>query len=356
MSLSWTLGPPTESPFFRFLRSQFQASPQWPSKETNLAGKIALMTGASSGLGLEASRQLLSLGLSRLIIAVRSTDKGERVAAEFRTQFPEADIQVWHLEMESYRSVQDFALRIDREMNRLDIAILNAGVQALHFETVSETRHEKLLQVNYLSTMLLAILLLPVLKTKSPPDAPGRLTIVSSGTARGAEITWSLAGAGILSHLDDSRHSWNPVTRYAVTKLLGHLFVLDLARRVEARDVVVNLVDPGLVKDTNLQGGASAPLPIAAFFYGMKTLLGRSLPVGASTYIDAVISKGVESHGSYVADWNIAAFAAFVYTPNGEAARKQLWTETMLEFDAWGAHEILKGVKDTVTGTSAMVS
>ncbi|KAK6203994.1 hypothetical protein LQW54_008567 [Pestalotiopsis sp. IQ-011] len=306
MSLSWTLGPPTERPGVRFFRSQFLASPRPPPEDTDLTDKTAIVTGATSGLGLEASRQLLSLGLSRLIMAVRSIEKGERVAAELRAQFPDADIRVWSLEMESYRSVRAFALHAGEELTRLDMAVLNAGVQALHFETAPETGHEKLLQVNYLSTMLLAILLLPTLRAKSPPGEPGRLTIVSSGTARGARVDWP-AGGVILSSLDDKHQPWSPVTRYAVTKLLGHLFVINLASHIDGQDVVVNLVDPGLVKDTNLQGGSSAPLPIAVFFYYMKALLGRPLPIGASTYVDAIVAKGVESHGCYVADWDISA-------------------------------------------------
>ncbi|KAI4596343.1 hypothetical protein KJ359_005472 [Pestalotiopsis sp. 9143b] len=306
MSLSWNIGLPAESPGVRFFRSQFLASPRPPPEGANLTGKTAIVTGATSGLGLEASRQLLSLGLSRLIMGVRSTEKGERVAAELRARFPNTDIRAWPLEMESYRSVRAFALRVGEELMRLDMAVLNAGVQALRFEAAPETGHEKLLQVNYLSTMLLAIFLLPVLRAKSPPGKPGRLTIVSSGTARGARVDWP-AGGGILSSLDDKHQPWGPLTRYAVTKLLGHLFVINLASHIDAQDVVVNLVDPGLVKDTNLQGGSSAPLPIAVFFYCMKALLGRSLPAGASTYVDAIVAKGVESHGCYVADWEVSA-------------------------------------------------
>ncbi|KAM0820596.1 putative NAD(P)-binding protein [Seiridium cardinale] len=344
MSTSWTLGPPKESPGKRFLRSQFLSPAQWPSNETNLDGKVAIVTGATSGLGLEASRQLLSLGLTGLIIAVRSTEKGEKVAAEFRSKFPKADIQVWSLEMETYESISAFARRAEAELSRLDIAILNAGIQALEFSLVPETKHEKLIQVNYLSTMLLAILLLPVLKVKSPPGEPGRLTIVSSGTARGSQIS-SPPGSPILPVLDDKSAPWDPVARYAVSKLLGHLFIIDLIRYIDAEDVVVNLADPGLVKDTNLQGGGSAPFLITVFFYCMKALLGRTLQVGGSTYVDASVVKGKESHGCYVADWKISPFAAFVYTAEGEAAREQLWEETMAEFKFAGVQTILDGMK-----------
>ncbi|KAF2498480.1 NAD(P)-binding protein [Lophium mytilinum] len=338
MSASLNLGPPKESARSRFLNSQFRASVQWPPKDTNIDGKVALVTGSSSGLGLEASRQLLSLGLSSLIIAVRSVEKGEQVASRFRTKFPEANIQVWPLEMESYESIQAFARRADTELSRLDMAILNAGTQMLEFSVVPATGHEKLVQVNYLSTMLLAVLLLPVLKAKSPAGEPGRLTIVSSGTARGATIS-EPKNAPVLPVLDDESRPWSAFERYAVSKLLGHLFIINLERYVSADEVVVNLADPGLVSGTDLQSGA--PLLWATFFYCLKAAMGRTLPVGASTYVDAAVVKGKESHGCYLADWSISPFAAFIYTPEGEAIREQLWKETMAEFEFAGVQRIL---------------
>ncbi|KAI0123378.1 hypothetical protein BJ170DRAFT_641605 [Xylariales sp. AK1849] len=241
--------------------------------------------------------------------------------------------------MESYNSIQTFARRA-AELPRLDIAILNAGIQLLDFEVIPKTGHEKLLQVNYLSTMLLALLLLPVLKVKSPSGEPGRLTIISSGTARGAQILGP-EDSPILPLLDDRSRPWNPITRYSITKLLGHLFLIKLTKYVNAEDVVVNLADPGLVKDTNLVGGKSAPILNASFFYCVKALLGRTLSVGASTYIDATVLKGKESHGCYVADWKISPFAAFVYTAEGRVATEQLWKETMSEFEFVGAQSIL---------------
>ncbi|KAF4953424.1 hypothetical protein FSARC_12393 [Fusarium sarcochroum] len=342
MSASLNLGPPNQTPFSLFLTSQFQTPTKWPPKDTDLRGKVAIVTGSTSGLGLEASRQLLAYGLSCLIIAVRSTGKGEQVAATFRTEFPDATIQVWYLEMESYDSIQVLAHRAESELPRLDIVILNAGVQSADFTITPSTGHEKLIQVNYLSTMLLAVLLLPVLKTKSAKGRPGRLTVVSSGTARGADLS-NLQGAPILASLDDTSRPWKPVERYAVSKLLGHLFIANLAQHVSPDDVVVNLVDPGLVKDTALQN--FAPRVIVAFFYAFKAICGRSLAAGASTYVDAVAVKDQRSHGSFISNWKISPFAAFVYTPEGEAARKRLWEETMAEFEFVGAQKILDSLK-----------
>ncbi|KAH7242719.1 hypothetical protein BKA59DRAFT_442017 [Fusarium tricinctum] len=342
MSASLDLGPPNQTPFSLFLTSQFRTPTQWPPEETNLESKVAIVTGSTSGLGLEASRQLLSYGLSCLIMAVRSRDKGEQVATTFRTEFPSAEIKVWHLEMESYDSIQVLARRAESELHQLDIVILNAGVQSADLTTIASTGHEKLIQVNYLSTMLLAILLLPVLKDKSVKGQPGRLTVVSSGTARGGIL--SDPGAPILASLDDASRPWKPVERYAVSKLLSHLFVTNLAQQISPDDVIINLVDPGLVRDTALQD--FAPKVVVTLFYVFKAIFGRSLAAGASTYVDAVAVKDRASHGSFISNWKISPFAAFVYTPGGEAASKRLWEETLQEFQFAGVQRILDSLKE----------
>ncbi|KAJ4252728.1 hypothetical protein NW762_010634 [Fusarium torreyae] len=343
MSASFDLGPPNQTAFSLFLTSQFLTQTQWPPEETDLKGKVAIVTGSTSGLGLEASRQLLVYGLSHLIMAVRSRNKGEQVAEAFRTEFPHANVQIWPLEMQSYDSIQVLARRAETELPRLDIVILNAGVQSAHFTIISETGHEKLIQVNFLSTMLLALLLLPVLKGKSNKGRPGRLTVVSSGTARSAVLSGP-EGAPILATLDDKSRPWKPIERYAISKLLGHLFMINLAQHVNPDNVIINLVDPGLVKHTALQ--SFAPTVVVAFFYVFKAIMGRSLAAGASTYVDAVAVKDVTSHGSFISNWKISPFAAFVYTPEGKATRRRLWEETMAEFESVGGQKILDSLKD----------
>jgi NAD(P)-dependent dehydrogenase (short-subunit alcohol dehydrogenase family) len=76
----------------------------------DLARKAALVTGSNGGLGLECARHFLKLRPSLLILAVRSFQKGEAAAAGLRADFPFARIEVWQLDMESFRSVQAFAV------------------------------------------------------------------------------------------------------------------------------------------------------------------------------------------------------------------------------------------------------
>lgn len=145
---SKTLPPKHEAfwPCF-FTRTQFkEKQPELPAS-IDLSSKVAIVTGANVGLGLECARQLLKLGLSHLIVAVRTVSKGEAAATELRQLSPKAKIVVWQLDMCSYSSVQAFAERAAKELTRLDIALLNAGLTKPTFDITNENGHEETLTV-----------------------------------------------------------------------------------------------------------------------------------------------------------------------------------------------------------------
>lgn len=284
-----------------FFESQFRAKPQWPSKSIDLSGKVAIITGGGSGLGFHAGRLFLSHQLSHLIIGVRSLKNGEEAAGILRREYPGAQVSVWELEMGSYDSVTAFARRAEGELPRLDIAILNAGMFTPEFRLNPNTGHDQSIQINYLSTMLLVTLLLPVLKAKSAPGTPGRLTFVGSGSAYQAKFA-NRTKVPILASFDDLKvHPFSWAERYATSKLLGHPFLVKLVDYVDADDVIVNTVDPGFCKGTGLHRETSG-ITSALFSLG-KSLSGRTLECGASTYMDAAVVKGKESHGSFIMDW-----------------------------------------------------
>ncbi|KAE8390896.1 hypothetical protein BDV23DRAFT_183017 [Aspergillus alliaceus] len=302
MSTSRDLPPFTSAYFPRlYFNSHFCSKPQYPSPQTNLIDKVAIVTGANTGLGLESSRQLLSYNLSHLIIAVRSVTKGETAADTLRKQYPMATIVVWQLDMSSYDSVQAFVRRAENHLPRLDIVILNAGLGNLNFSVVKSTGHEEIIQVNYLSTVLLCILLLPVLKSKSLDVIPGRLSIVSSGLALNAGFPHRKYSPLLPSYDDPKNFNWRE--QYSASKFLGHMFMWKLVDYVSADDVVVNVVDPGFTKGTELQREASGPLSVV--FSIAKASTARTIKDGASTYVDATVVKGKESHGCFVMDWQI---------------------------------------------------
>jgi NAD(P)-dependent dehydrogenase (short-subunit alcohol dehydrogenase family) len=293
--------PPSTTRFASiFFHNQFRAKPQWPSPDTDLSGRTAIITGGNSGLGYESAVQLLNLKLSHLLLAVRSQEKGEKAATKLRERFPEAKIEVWLLDMSSYDSIQSFARRVESHLPRIDFVLLNAGVRKVDFTIIESTGHEENLQVNYLSTMLLAVLLLPILKDKRVPGAaPAHVTIVNSMLSLGVSFPRKIE-ISMLQSFDNPRN-FSAVQQYNLTKLLAHMFLWNLVDYVSADDVIVNLADPAFVKGTDLLREVPGPLRIGMRAWG--AIAGRTPEVGASCLVDAMVGKGKESHGCFLMSW-----------------------------------------------------
>lgn len=287
-----------------FLQNQFFSKPVYPPKGTDLSGKTAIVTGANTGLGLECSRQLLSYNLSTLIIAVRSTEKGDKAANDLRSRYPMADIAVWELDMASYPSIQAFTTRVDTALPRVDFVVLNAGIHNQDFALVRETGHEEMFQVNYLSQALLTFLLIPVLAAKSRANksGPAHITWVNSGLALNAQFA-NRNQDPLLPSLSEGPQGFNDNEWYSRSKLLAHFFLWKLIESAPASEVIVSLTDPGFVKGTNLTKKDS--VVFQAVFSLFSRIFGRSVDVGASTIVDTLVNHGDAAHGSYLMSWKI---------------------------------------------------
>lgn len=298
---------PSTSPFFpnTYFHNQFIAKPQWPDKTTDLSGQTAIVTGSNVGMGYEACLQLLGLKLTNLILAVRSTEKGEKAASEMRRLYPKAKIYVWELDLCSYGSVQAFANKVNTQLQRIDIVILNAGRARFEYNKVESTGHEESFQVNYLSTILLTILLLPILKAKGPPvGKPAHLTISSAALTLACKFEHK-DKTPLFAALDDPAN-FDRGDSYRVTKLLAQIFLWKLVDYVSADDVIINLADPAWVRGTAFARDLESSKGVKLAFRLLSLIGGaRSPKVGASCYIDAVVNKGKESHGCFLMSWKI---------------------------------------------------
>lgn len=322
-----------ETSLLGFLYRQFFYRPK--PIEADLSGQTAIITGANVGLGFETSRQLLGLGLSRLILAVRSQGKGDAAAAKLRNEHPSAKIEVWLLDMSSYASIHAFVKRcVGDELQRLDIAILNAGLQNSTLIKNEQTGYEATFQVNYVSTALLSILLLPVLWEKRQPGKPARLSVVGSDTHYWASV--DPAGGPILPRIANPA-KFDTMEQYMTSKFLLVGFVAKLAENVNPDEVIVNTVNPGLTGSTDIAKDSHVSLPFRIFVQ----LTGRSLEWGANTYVDGAVVQGKESHGSFVSDWTIKPYPMIYYTEEGTKLRDRLWEETMEELNFAGVSSIV---------------
>lgn len=297
-----------------FYRQLFVTAPLVTAKDTNLTGNTSIVTGSNVGLGLESARQLLDLGC-KVILAVRDEKKGEVARKHLLSShgYGSSSIEVWKLDMASYDSIVQFVGRAKRELDRLDIAILNAGIFNVHEAFDATTGYEEDVQVNYLSTMLLTVLLLPVLKDKRGSNDPGRLVVVTSDTAAWAKFeertqVMTAGNEGSAPHLiaafkKPMSPSWDMAERYSTSKLLGLLFLSELVQRVPSSLVTVSFANPGFCKGSNLARQASG---ILKFVFILQThLLGRTCSVGARSFVHAASVLGQAAHGQYIEDAKI---------------------------------------------------
>lgn len=298
-----------------FFQNQFLTKIELPTKEkyADLTGKCAIVTGSNTGLGFESARQLLSLGLSHLVMGVRSLERGNAAATKLRAANPSAKIEVWQLDMETYESIKAFVCKCQDNLSLIDIVILNAGLAPVTFATIPATDHETTVQVNHMSTVLLSVLLLPVLKSKSKGQNPPRLTLVNSMMSHLCKFPNKSKRPMLPSFDDTAVTPWNAEERYGVSKLLCQLFIVRLAENVKPEDIIINMVDPGLTKGTELSRHAKGITAVAAKIF--FSVAGRPVDRGAATYVDAALGHGKESHGCFLMNCKIAPYVIIHEVP-----------------------------------------
>lgn len=301
MEKDFDITPEQRASAFSFLRRQlFRTTAAITRAETDLKDRTAIVTGSNTGLGFECGRQLLELGLGKLIIAVRNLAKGEAARTQLlagRLNEKQA-IEVWKLDLSDYASIVEFGGRA-KTLKRLDIVVHNAGISNKFFHLNPHTGYDEVIQTNYLSLVLLTTLMLPILKEKNPSGQPGRIVLVSSETAAWAAFN-ERASRPILPAF--TKHDgFDGTDRYWTSKLLGQMFLSELIKHVPSSVAVVNSANPGLCYGSNLTNEWSGS--VVGFAVGIITrIIGRSMALGARALTDAAVRHGPESHGQYIED------------------------------------------------------
>ncbi|RMZ66946.1 short-chain dehydrogenase [Pyrenophora seminiperda CCB06] len=320
----------------RFFRSQFFVTP--PKPTSDLTGKTVLVTGSNVGLGKEAARHFTSLNASTVILAVRSLEKGEAARADIESSTGRKNVvKVMQLDMASYSSVLDFCSRASKELQRIDIAVLNAGVIRGEWEIFEQD--ESTITVNVVSTFLLAFALLPKLvETSTRFNTRPTLTIVTSEVHAWAPFDERKAPEGeIFARLNESVMDGKKVNlpvRYQVSKLLEVLFVRAFCERYPAEQVpvTVNMVNPGYCRS---DFGRELPAVVRIVSYFIM----RTTEVGSRTLVHAGL-QGVETHGKYLSDCEITEPSPYVRSVEGKGDQERVWKELVGK---------LEGIKTGIT-------
>lgn len=308
MATDFKITPEKQASVLRFWQQQARAKPQ-EVRDVSLSGKTAIVTGANTGVGLATSLQLLDLGLSKLVIAVRNESKGNAardtlIAQTTQNLGPDA-IEVWQLDLSVYDQVTAFAERA-KGLERLDLVNLNAAIAPMKQTFNERTGHDEIIQVNYLSTALLAVLLLQVIKEKQASGSqpgPSRITFTSSEVSSWTKFK-ERTQVPLLASFDKKipsgmMESMALADRMMVSKLLGQFFVAELARRVPPSVALINAASPGVCHDSEMNRESEKTI-MGAILKKFQKRLGATCAVGARMITDALVNHGEETHGQFL--------------------------------------------------------
>ncbi len=196
---------------------------------SNLNGKIAIVTGANSGMGLATVEALSDKGAT-VIMLCRSEERGREAVARLTSE-KERDLDLMLCDLGDFTSIRGFAKHVKEKYQRVDILVNNAGFISLDRQETKEGM-ERQFGINHLGHFLLTTQLLDVM-------VPGsRIVVVASGAHKVGKI-----------HFDDInlKKGYNVVKAYSQSKLANVLFTRELARRLKKRRISVNCCHPGAV-------------------------------------------------------------------------------------------------------------
>lgn len=242
-------------------------------------GRIAIVTGASSGIGYETARVLAAKN-AKVIIAVRNQEKGDLALTRIKTDNPKADVSVIILDLASLKSVEQFSESFKANHDRIDLLINNAGVMMPPYSK-TEDGFELQMGTNHFGHFALTAQLFDLLRNTSG----SRVVNVSSMAHHRGNIN--------LDDLTWEKRDYKTMNAYADSKIANIFFTRELSRRVEmdGRNPMVVAAHPGWTK-TDLQRHSGLANFLNPFF-------AQDIKMGALPTLYAAVAGDVKSGDYY---------------------------------------------------------
>ncbi|HIY48487.1 MAG TPA: SDR family NAD(P)-dependent oxidoreductase [Candidatus Barnesiella excrementavium] len=209
-----------------------------------------IITGANGSIGQAITEELARQGLS-IIMACRNLAKSQPVQQQIIEKTGNTDITLLPLDLASFASILEFANRLSQDSVAIQTLINNAGVMNQHYSQTADG-FESTIGVNYIGTVLLTRLLLPLMHPGS------RIVTTTSLTRYIGKIDESFFGG--------SPHDYKRFEAYSKSKLALTLYTARLAQELRPRGIWVNAADPGVV-DTDMITMHSWVDPLANRFF-----------------------------------------------------------------------------------------
>jgi len=280
-------------------------------------GRIAVVTGANTGIGFEAAKVLAERGAT-VVLACRGVERASQAAGRIRAGAPKADVRTLQIDLASLASVRSAAEQLRADFPRIDLLINNAGLMMTP-PGRTEDGFELQLGVNHLGHFALTGLLLDHIAA-----VPGsRIVSVSSNGHRGGRINF-----------DDlqSDNGYSRMRAYAQSKLANLLFTYELQRRLAeaGAETIAVAAHPGGSRTELTRNLPLAMRPVAAV---MMRFMGQSAEMGALPTLRAAVDPAARG-GDYYGPGGRAEQAGYPKLVESNArshdvtVQRRLWTES----------------------------
>ncbi|NVO84617.1 SDR family NAD(P)-dependent oxidoreductase [Hymenobacter terrestris] len=257
-----------------------------------LAGQTALVTGATSGIGLVTARELARQG-ARVVLVGRDTEKAARAQEAIQQAAgPDAAVHVKCFDLSLLRNVRALAEQMKQEFSQLDILVNNAGIMPGRF-TLTDEGHELSWATNHLAPYALTNLLLPLL------DAAERARVVTVSSV--AHWVGEIEPEQEVRNSPE-KYSW--LTAYADSKLANILFTKELANRLDLTNITANCLHPGMVDTALMRADTSAVMK--AMWWMARPLMIAPEKGAETTLFLASAPEAARLNGQYITGRRIA--------------------------------------------------
>jgi retinol dehydrogenase-12 len=239
--------------------------------------KIVLITGASSGIGLETAKVLAGMG-AEIVLVARSEDKLKEAVSEIETATGNKKLKYYLADFSSQKSIRAAATQIKKDYTRLDVLINNAGGVFNDFK-LSEDGLEMTIATNHFAYFLLTNLLLDLLKKADN----ARIVNVSSDSHYRGKIDYESF---------KTNKSYFIMKAYEQSKLANVLFTAELVERLKGTRITANSLHPGSMVRTGI--GDKGTSGLVKFVWGLASaIIGMSIEKGAKTSVYLASSSAV---------------------------------------------------------------
>jgi NAD(P)-dependent dehydrogenase (short-subunit alcohol dehydrogenase family) len=282
-----------------------------------------LVTGATSGIGVETARVLACAGANVYAMG-RDEAKLQDVVRNINNELEQqqqrtgGSVQGVICDLNSLASVKRFAQQFLQDNKPLNVLILNAGISNYKFAQTIDGL-EQVMGVNHIGHAYLTQLLMP----KLIANAPSRIVVVSSSFHAGPPLNYQ-ALDHMSSTINNAKKDWGMMSSYQQSKLANVLFARALASRYKDKQVTAYSLHPGVI-NTNL----ASDIPFSRFFKMFLPYKKKSVEQGTATTVYCALNPGLEHEsGQYFDDSTLTDLAG--KWPDDDVNTLWKWTEKII--------------------------